>query len=433
MTHPPHTRLPARRLRCPSASSHPTAPPPRRHKKGSIDHTNAQQRPLSLYHIHQVHLYPFKITMPYDLTESDARALHNDRLDYALYTGRSTNLNELLFWEKKADGDHLMTHPESRASTGHGKNPAPVSASFMALGYVSRQGCFTSPRWMVSSEFPSASRKHSLRLVSANAFRGLQESFRNTWKTLESIQDSDPAWKGAKKAHMLDGEGADTGGAIVLKLPAYTSPDSSDPWDEGDWNMINEWDGDGTVKSEIRKIMETGRVPQLLKVYDNETEKRLTADEIEARLPGALVEVLFSIKHNYIRQSKSHSFSATIQQIIVIQTLQEEPMPTIFDNHDPSTPLILSPRKKRVRDDEVTPEEYEAANSQASPSKRSRKAATTSKSPPKQTNTRKSRRRTKQTGDVNLAPKGKGKQKAIVVDSDNDEETTNESDTVKSE
>ncbi|KAG8910698.1 hypothetical protein FRC01_006184 [Tulasnella sp. 417] len=292
------------------------------------------------------------------LTEKEASSHHEARLSYDLYTGRTSNLNDLLHWEKKTDGDRLMTRKDHR----------PVAASLMTLARVAPQGCFTSPKWMVATNFGLNSRKHSLKLVPVTEFSSLRKAFDNTWKALNNIQSYEASWKSEKKANLLEGGEKDDTKAIILKLNAYRRKNQRDPSDEGDWEKIEAWDGDVGVKSQIRENMGNGYVPQLVKVYDYATEKRLSATEVENKLPGALVEVIYTIKHCYLKQSKTHSFSAEIQQIVVIEALDNEPIPTIFDDHDSSTPLMISPPKKRGRDDDDTGDEGDGGSSDSRPS-----------------------------------------------------------------
>ncbi|KIO27200.1 hypothetical protein M407DRAFT_7386 [Tulasnella calospora MUT 4182] len=292
------------------------------------------------------------------ITEKEASSLHENRLSYNLYTGRTTNLNDLFHWEKKTDGDHLMTRK------GHGS----ISASLMTLARVAPQGCFTSPKWMTATNFGVASRKHSLKLVPAKECSSLNKAFDNTWKVLNNIQSYENSWKSAKKANLLDGDEKDDTRAVMLKLNAYRRKNQRDPFDKGDWDKIDAWDGDESVKNKIQEIMGNGFVPQLLKVYDYATNQRLSATEVEYKLPGALVEVIYTIKHCYLNQSKTHSFSATIEQIIIIEPLDNDPIPSIFDSHDWSGPLILSPTKKCAHQDEDTGNEDDGKDSDPSPS-----------------------------------------------------------------
>ncbi|KAG8901852.1 hypothetical protein FRC00_004026 [Tulasnella sp. 408] len=280
------------------------------------------------------------------LTNKEALQHHESRLDYDLYTGKATRLGLPFHWEKRADGDYLMIRQ------GHES----LAASLMTLGRVDRGACFISPKFMPDTKFSIKNRKHSLKLVAAKEYDSLSKSFNNTWKTLQQIQFSEPEWKGAKVANLLDDTDDNPNNrSIVLKQFAYSKAVQTYPSDEGDWCLIEAWDGDANVKEKIKDYKDQGFVPRLLKVYDHTTGRRLSATEMDDMLPGALVEIVYTIRHSYIAQSKTHSFSASIQQIRIIKPLKSEPVPSIFDDHDPSTALVLSSMKHEhdhIEDDE---------------------------------------------------------------------------------
>lgn len=94
---------------------------------------------------------------------------------------------------------------------------------------------------------------------------------------------------------------------------------------------------------------------------------RLSANEIETKLAGAIVEATFHIKHNaFGRGDDPHqSFSAILDQAIIWATEDDEPITTMFDNHDPNNgPMVLSPPRLKRTADNLT-----GANIGAGPSK----------------------------------------------------------------
>ncbi|KAG8935211.1 hypothetical protein FRC01_005467 [Tulasnella sp. 417] len=351
------------------------------------------------------------------LTNEEALCHHESRLTYDLYTGKATRLGLPFHWEKRADGDHLMIRQ------GHNS----LAASLMTLGRIDRGACFISPKFMPETKFSVKSRKHSLKLIAAKEYESLNKSFNNTWKTLQQIQSSEPGWRGAKVANLLDDvDDNPNNRSIILKQLAYSK---TYPSDEGDWNLIEAWDGDQTVKEKIKDYKEQGFIPHLLKVYDHATNDRLNATEMEEMLPGALVEIVYSIKHSYIAQSKTHSFSALIQQIRIIKPLNSEPVPSIFDSHNPATALVLSPMKRKgAEDDEeigytgnsnnVEKDNRHDTAPEAGPSN-PKKLKAAVKEPQTPTKAQQGRKISPSTRRANTrATKGKGKQRVPSADDD---------------
>ncbi|KIO21897.1 hypothetical protein M407DRAFT_28533 [Tulasnella calospora MUT 4182] len=68
-----------------------------------------------------------------------------------------------------------------------------------------------------------------------------------------------------------------------------------------------------------------------------------------------------------LKQSKTHLFSAEIQQIVVIEALDNEPILTIFNDHNLSVPLIISLPQKRAHKDDDTGNEAKPAKIPTTP------------------------------------------------------------------